>query len=248
MKNIVIALFLVLFIYPCVAMADLGPKPTMEFNFSNLPNGIKIISGQQFECADKNCFKKKPLGYLNQRFSCGNSYCSSLALYDNYHKLVINFSDKTRTSNIFSATALNSKFEVKINPDESLSINDVTPLPERFRIKDFLVSFLITVILELLVAKILFVRKKPNVFLPFVLYANTITLPVFWFFMLYHSSMTLASYYSAEAVIIIFEGIFIKIFTKQTLADSFMLSIIMNLVSVFIGGFIASIVIIGMLR
>lgn len=87
------------------ARADIGPKPTMSFDFTfenNLP--ITIVEGQLLQCSDATCPDAKPLHMVGpQHFSCQEKSCESMAYgYSEYNRLEITFSDgKTRQGNIF---------------------------------------------------------------------------------------------------------------------------------------------------
>lgn len=80
------------------ALADIGPKPNMEFTFEYETERIPIIEGSQIECDDEECLTGRPLGVIGpQHFSCSDYECSSLAYdYADYHKLVIQFEDRVR--------------------------------------------------------------------------------------------------------------------------------------------------------
>ena len=99
--------------------ADTGPKPTMAFTFVFDGPAIAIIGGEQLECQDAQCQTAKPLEVGGpQRFTCTGTECSSLAYgYAPYHKLVIQFADRTRESNVFQKSAFGATYEVKVTED-----------------------------------------------------------------------------------------------------------------------------------
>lgn len=133
MKNItilLISIFFVLILGIC-AFADIGPKPTMRFQFTNETNKpVTIVKGQQLECKNSDCSKYKPLKeYGPQRFVCDDKLsCRSLAYGypSDKHKLVIEFSDKIRESNVFEAKAYDAIFNVKIT-DDALVVEELIP-------------------------------------------------------------------------------------------------------------------------
>lgn len=108
-----------------VALADTGPKPTMEFTFRQELTGqpVTITSGILYECEQSDCSDAAPLQELGpQRFTCEANSCSALAYgFAPYHKIQIEFSDgKTRQSNIFETAGFDSRYAVTIRPDDLL--------------------------------------------------------------------------------------------------------------------------------
>lgn len=248
MKNksvLYIFLFTILLISPMLVSADLGPKPTMKFNLQyETQNQITLLGGEQYQCGDKNCEDIKPLGKLGpQRFTCQDNFCSSLAYgYYPYQKLVLNFSDKSRESQIFHTESFNAEFNVKVT-DSNLIIDETTPITSRGRFPSFIKALIITLILELLVALIyLSATKISKKIILYVLIANIISLPIVWF--LFPSiqiiPLVFLIFVISEVFAVVFEAYFIYYFNKKiiSLKKSFILSIIMNMVSLFVGGFI----------
>lgn len=111
------------------ARADIGPKPTMEFNFvqENDPS-LKILEGTLLECEDANCTRAAPLEALGpQGFSCTSDGCKSMAYgYAPYHRLQIRFSDgRIRESNIFENRFFNAVYQVTIRADDLVVKADI---------------------------------------------------------------------------------------------------------------------------
>lgn len=107
------------------ALADTGPKPTMNFSFQQALTGdqVTIVSGTLYECDQPDCGDAAPLQQLGpQRFSCEATSCSALAYgFSDYHKLEIQFSDgKTRQSNIFKTAGFDSQYTVTIRAEDLL--------------------------------------------------------------------------------------------------------------------------------
>ena len=108
LKAILLSFLLIQLLVPVqVALADTGPKPTMEFTFrQNLPEKpVTISSGTLYECEQSDCSDAAPLQQLGpQGFRCDPESCNATAYgFATYHKLEIEFSDgKTRQSNVFS--------------------------------------------------------------------------------------------------------------------------------------------------
>ncbi len=105
--------------------ADVGPKPSMDFEFKQGFSGspVTITSGILLECERPDCQDAKPLEQLGpQRFSCGATSCSALAYgFSTYHRLEIQFSDgKTRQSNVFETAQFQSSYKVTIRQNDLL--------------------------------------------------------------------------------------------------------------------------------
>ncbi|MGC1374862.1 MAG: hypothetical protein WA821_01480, partial [Anaerolineales bacterium] len=105
--------------------ADTGPKPTMDFTFTQVGAGpqLTITGGTQFECEQADCSDAQPFKKLGpQHFWCDAAACHSIGyVYSPYHRLEIDFSDgKTRLSNIFQTAGFNAEYNVTIRPDDLL--------------------------------------------------------------------------------------------------------------------------------
>ena len=126
LKVILLSLLLVQLLVPAqIALADTGPKPTMEFTFKQDMPGkpVTIISGTLYECEQSDCSDAAPLQQLGpQGFRCDIRGCSANAYgFAPYHKLEIEFSDgKTRQSNVFSTAGFDSKYTVTIHSEDLL--------------------------------------------------------------------------------------------------------------------------------
>ena len=108
-----------------LALADTGPKPSMDFEFKQGFSGqtVTITSGILLECEQSDCQDAKPLQKLGpQQFSCAAASCSAMAYgFSTYHRLEIQFSDgKTRQSNVFKTAQFQSKYLVTIQPGDLL--------------------------------------------------------------------------------------------------------------------------------
>lgn len=100
--------------------ADLNPKPSMTFNLVYRTAGHPEIQGwHQFVCEDAQCQTHKALEAFGG-LSCGPApACWSAAYgYPKYHRLVLDFSDKTRTSNVFANEDFISTYAVYVGPDD----------------------------------------------------------------------------------------------------------------------------------
>ncbi len=124
-KLFLLLFFLQIFLPAHVALADTGPKPTMEFAFRQELSGetVTITSGILYECEQSDCSDASPLEELGpQRFTCEADSCRALAYgFAPYHKIEIEFSDgKTRQSNIFETAGFDSRYTVTVHPDDLL--------------------------------------------------------------------------------------------------------------------------------
>lgn len=124
-KLILSLLLLQVFVPARLALADTGPKPTMEFEFKQELTGepVTIISGVLVECEQPDCRDASPLEELGpQRFTCKANSCHAMAYgFSPYHRLEIQFSDaRMRQSNIFETAGFDSKYTVTVRPDDLL--------------------------------------------------------------------------------------------------------------------------------
>lgn len=100
--------------------ADMGPKPTMFFEFEfveGIPN-LLVIEGSLFECDDSACVQSNPLeDFGPQGFSCFGTTCHATAYgFSDYHKLVLSFSDGiTRESNVFTKKSFEANYIVTVD-------------------------------------------------------------------------------------------------------------------------------------
>ncbi len=115
----IVLLFAVVAIPIQSALADTGPKPSMEFQFVQGAGmqDVSVTSGTLFECNQSECQDATPLKHLGpQGFSCDAKSCSALAYgFSTYHQIEILFSDGvTRKSNVFTTAEFQSSYEVTI--------------------------------------------------------------------------------------------------------------------------------------
>jgi hypothetical protein len=105
--------------------ADVGPKPTMDFQFmQDFPGpAVTILGGSLDQCNRSDCQDAQPLAALGpQQFSCTATTCHALAYgFSPYNQLFIQFSDgKTRRSNVFKTDGFQSAYKVTIRTDDLL--------------------------------------------------------------------------------------------------------------------------------
>jgi hypothetical protein len=123
-KLFLLFLSLLAFLPARAALADTGPKPTMDFQFKQEMTGeppLTITSGILFECDQPDCSDGMPLEEAGpQRFTCEVNSCYATAYgFARYHRIELEFSDgKTRQSNVFETAGFDSKYMVTIRPDD----------------------------------------------------------------------------------------------------------------------------------
>lgn len=129
--HITLFLLLSLILLPTqTALADTGPKPSMEFAFMGEP--VTIVSGIMYECQQSDCSDAAPLEELGpQGFRCEAESCSAIGYgFAAYHQIEIEFSDgTTRRSNIFETAGFDSKYTVTVRPDDLLVEAQLNLLP-----------------------------------------------------------------------------------------------------------------------
>ena len=120
------SLLIVLVVLPPaqIALADTGPKPSMDFVFRQLTEqDLQVISGILYECEQADCSDAAPLQEAGpQRFTCDTTSCHAVAYgFAPYHRIEIEFSDEqTRQSNIFQTAGFASSYAVTVRPDDLL--------------------------------------------------------------------------------------------------------------------------------
>ena len=134
MKPFILLFFMQVFLPVHVALADTGPKPTMEFTFNqeSISEPLTIISGILYECDQPDCSNASPLEELGpQRLYCEPQSCRAIGYgFAPYHRLDIEFSDGiTRQSNIFETAGFDSKYTVTVRPEDLLIEAQFSLLP-----------------------------------------------------------------------------------------------------------------------
>jgi hypothetical protein len=123
-KTLLLLLLSLAFLPAQDALADTGPKPTMEFQFRQEMTGeppVTITSGILYECDRPDCSDAAPIEEVGpQGFRCDVNSCSAVAYgFAPYHRIELEFSDgKTRQSNVFETTGFDSSYLVTIRPDD----------------------------------------------------------------------------------------------------------------------------------
>ena len=124
-KALILIVFVTAFFPSQRAAADIGPKPSMTFEFAQefAGDAVQIVQGTQLECEQPDCRDEAPLKAMGaQHFSCTKNTCSSSAYgFAPYHRLELTFSDGvTRRSNIFETDSFNNQYKVLIRQEDLL--------------------------------------------------------------------------------------------------------------------------------
>jgi hypothetical protein len=167
LKLVLLFFFLIpLLLSAGVALADTGPKPTMEFIFHQEEGAqpLTITSGTLYECQQADCKDAAPLQERGpQRFTCEPNSCSALAYgFAPYHKLRIQFSDgKARDSNIFATAGFDAKYTVTIRVDDLVVEAQTSVFPRLTTL--LLLCLCLAVMGVLLIGSIIFfLRRRPK--------------------------------------------------------------------------------------
>ena len=166
------ALLALSFLRTTIAVADTGPKPTMDFEFVQGFAGdpVRIASGILYECQQTDCSDAQPLQQLGpQGFSCDPTSCHALAYgFSPYHRLEIQFSDgKTRRSNIFQTVGFSSSYKVTVGPDDMIveaQFNPVNLAPD-FGVPAILIALLggcLICMVVILLVMIVLIKRRPS--------------------------------------------------------------------------------------
>lgn len=124
-KFIAVLVSLVMLLPARAALADTGPKPSMEFQFTQQLQGeqVTIISGFLYECDQPDCSDGVLIEEVGpQGFYCQAQSCSAVAYgFAPHHRIEIEFSDgQTRRSNVFKTAGFDSRYTVTIRSDDLL--------------------------------------------------------------------------------------------------------------------------------
>lgn len=241
MNRIVLVIFLIL-ATGLQLIADAGPKPSMKFRIIYQASGpLKVVDGWQLQSNSASFTpydtieRRGPAGFHAEQESAGSvSYG-----YKTYHKIIIQFEDRKLESNVFENESFNSQYELAVY-DDHLEVKDVTPfMKDSTTWPAFLKALMLTLLLELLVAFVYVkLSKKPLKILLFVIAGNLITLPTLWFLLPLFLNVG-ASIFLGEIFAFAFEAMFL-LWTCKTWfkpGGAFLLSFMMNIMSLLVGGF-----------
>ena len=137
------------------------------------------------------------------------------------------------------------KFKAVLNEDGTITLKNKTPTISVSRLISFAIAFIQTIILELLVALLyLTMRKLSKKILWAVTLANIISLAIFWFLFPLIFKNIIPLLIVGELFVFLSESYMIHVFSKKqiTLRQSTVMSLLMNVTSFIVGGFMFLIV------
>ena len=174
---------------------------------------------------------------------CTNSSCTFGYFLPDQFKLAVFVPslNKVFITNEISRVNFNSNYRAELFSDGTSKIIETTPIFTSLNIVKFLIAFLITIILELLTSLIfILLYKLTKKILLYVLIVNMVSLPLVWFLfpLLKLSAPTVVII--SEIFAVLFEAYFIYIFGRHKISSrqSLALSVINNVISLFVGGLI----------
>ncbi len=222
-------------------IADAGPKPSMKFRFEyKTTHPVKVLAGWQFESQFQSFNVYDTMQRQGpQGFNVSQDHASSISYsYEDFHRIVIQFDDRKRESNVFADESFNSQYKVVVY-DDRLEVEDVTPFMKDSSVwAAFIKALLLTLALELMVAFVyLKLSKKPAFILLYVILINLITLPLVWFLFPLFLNVGVAIV-AGELFAFVTEALFLLLACKKWFKPSgaFLLSFMMNVMSLLIGG------------
>jgi hypothetical protein len=240
-KTIPLIFLLFIVLFSSQLHADAGPKPSMKFTIEyKTSKPVKLIEGWQFQSQFETFNVYDSLNRKGpQGFHASQDKAKSVAFsYEQYHKLILKFDDKVRESNVFENESFNSSYMVTVF-DDKLEVKDTTAfMKDSSVIAAFIKALLLTLALELMVAFVyLKLARKPLKILFFVILANLITLPIVWF--LFPMIMNSWAILVGEIFAFVTEALFLMLTCRKWFKPSgaFLLSFMMNVMSLLIGGF-----------
>lgn len=240
---IVLVFILALCIPTKSAQADMVPKPSMDFYFRNLTNGVSVIEGQLLLCNDKAC---NEFTVFDGSFACVSDHCWAFSTYPikkseqftEFHKIKITFTDGVRESNVFTKQGFSAQYDVQVMENDLI-------VEEKFDIKNFfnplfLICFsgaaIMTIVIETITAMIYIkiIRADKSLIWRTVM-ANVASLPIVWILLsnIFNSDQ-LIGVLVIELFAFLFEAAFIALTCQRygiTIKKALFLSFIMNFAS-----------------
>jgi hypothetical protein len=220
-------------------------------SIGNIKIEIPQLNISQFDSI-KNCY------WYPAQLAWGGEYKDSICNFDYFppedFKLAfyIPSLNKIFISNEATRNNFHSTFNANLSPDGTVELKETTSFlvsDASKQMKDFILALILTLVVELSTALIYinwneinrkrYLKKQKGIMLSIFL-ANFISLPIVWFVFPLIGFNTLITIFLAEIFAIIFEGIFIYSINKKIfqIKNALILSMIMNIASLFIGGFI----------
>lgn len=247
MKQSVFFLFFI-FSFVQFTYADMGPKPKMVFSIQyedDLQSTFVRLIQLQYHNADgsdmpDSLHEETRRGPEGLDCASANS-CNSLAYsYRPYHKLMLVLTHDTLYSPIFEKQAFNSSYSVIVSKSGLKVENTTSWFMREVEPYSFIRAVVITLTVEMLgmfVLLMLFGYPDKKPFLWAVLFANLISLPIFWFGIMNLMNSSLG-WIMGELFVLVFETLFVWFFTKKvgSLGRMAVLVFILNFLSMLAGG------------
>lgn len=218
--------------------ADTGPKPSVEFEFHFDGEPVPIVDGQLLICDNDDCSRSHPLEEIGpQRFTCSSMRCWSDAYgYGARLKLVIDFEDSTRESNVFRKEAFNARYSVQVRTG-TLEVTEI----EHVYNEDFVPALAVTLIVETITAGLITLTLRPRKLVLFLIpLASLVTLPIAWFVFPAIGLYDFVTVILAEVFIVWFEAVILRLVTRHRMTPELALaySLVINLASFVVGLFV----------
>ena len=233
-SRIVLAILFLSLLLP-IASADSGPKGAVQFNLIyETSEPVTLIDYRITGYEDEQCISETDLRNFKQ-FECAQKECRARLFPGRYNRLILNFSDRERQSEVFNISNYGAEFDVRVT-DSELIVEDATPISVLifYAMPDFALLFTLNILLELIISLIFIaVLNKPMKVIAAVIIANLISFPVLWQLLAFDAEFLLIF----EALIVLFEGLFIYYFMKKVIPiyQSLTLSLILNICSFIFG-------------
>lgn len=176
-----------------------------------------------YDCEGSHCFYYDSFGFLKITRYVPDSF-----------KIIFHFKDKVLISPVLyeNGNASFHKLKVSLN-----GIEDITPIFGT-TYKNYFIAFFCTIFLELLMAFSYFTKKKIDFKnLQFIVLINCITHPILWLISANYIGFSAGNLFGEPLVFILEAFLIYSLFQpKISKGDSLYLSLLMNLISFFIGG------------
>jgi hypothetical protein len=229
---------------PAVTHANASAWVSARFEFEyEMEPPATYVDAQLFYCDDAECGTAHPWQDLHQpagEMRCTQDGCKvAVHVDERYLKLVVEFEDRTRESNVFERLDRDTRYRVLVTETglQVTAIEETRSFIRRLWDGGFALALPITLGVEAAVAAAY--RKRapfPRRYLLWILLASVLTLPVVWWIGLEMSDFG-AGLALAEIFAVVFEAGFIYLVFRKALTfrQSAFLSLIMNAASFLVG-------------
>jgi len=146
-SRIVLAILLLALLLP-IASADAGPRGTVQFNLIyKTSEPVTLIDYRITGYNDEQCISEIELRNFKQ-FECAQKECQASIFPGRYNRLILNFSDRERQSEVFDISNYGAEFDVRVT-DSELIVEDATPISVLifYAMPDFTLLFTLNILL-----------------------------------------------------------------------------------------------------